>query len=808
MSKKVYMIGNAHLDPVWVWRWQEGSAETKATVRSALDRLNENEDFIFVCSSSFVYECIEDFDPDMFEEMKKRIQEGRFICVSGAFIQPDCNAPSGEGFARQFLCGQRYFYEKFGVTSKVGYNVDSFGHNAMMPQILKKSGMDNYIYMRPQEHEMHLNSNLFKWIAPDGSAVNAFRITQEYTYNYKDLDDFKQRLEKVCNEGVDCSDYVMCFYGVGNHGGGPTKQNIEIIHQYMKENNPDEVVFGNPNEFFEDMLAAGTTLPEHRGDLQHHASGCYTTVTEVKNQVRRCENELLASEVYSSVANVLMNKAYPTQKLADAWKNVLFLHFHDAVGGCSVKPVYDDLTYWAGETLTISQRVTNSALQTISWAIDTSDASKGLPVIIFNPHSWDFKGLVTINKQVKAIYNSKGERQTVQYVFSPANNVYLRDDTMFMAEVPAMGYATYYFKDADEIECENPVSAGEYLPENERFRTVHFIENDLLRVEFDRNSGYIASIYDKETGKNWLNGMGAVPVIIDEDLHDTWSHGRNFFDKNVGAFYDAKFTVIEQGPLRATIKVENSHGNSTLAQYFSLTAGKKALEVKAVVDWDKKERMLKLAFDMNVENPKALYEIPYGFIERECDGEEEPGQMWVAITDGESGYALLNDNKYSFSFKDNTMNLTILRSKMYCDHGGERPQEADYTDLGVHTFCYSIMPMENSKIDKVVKASREFNQQPVNIIENNHEGKLADSYRGINLEGDNVVVSAFKRSEDGTGLVLRAYETTGKTVTASFSGEALRVPLKAEFTPHSVKTFMLKDGENEWKEVLLTEFDI
>jgi len=808
MSKKVYMIGNAHLDPIWVWRWQEGTAETKATIRSALDRMNESDDFIFVCSSSFVYECIEDFDQPMFEEMKKRIKEERFIIVGGWYIQADCNSPSGEGFARQALYGQRYFYEKFGVMAKVGYNVDSFGHNAMLPQILKKSGLKNYIYMRPSEHEMHLDSNIFKWIAPDGSAVNAYRITQEYTYNYKDLDDFKERLKKVCDDGLDCSDYAMCFYGVGNHGGGPTKHNIELIHEYMKQNNPDEVVFGNPNKFFEEVEAAGTVLPEYRGDLQHHASGCYSVVAKTKNQVRRCENDLLASEVYCTAANVLLSKAYPTKKFEEAWKDVLFLHFHDSLGGCCVKPAHNDLDNFASEAIAISQRVTNSALQSISWAIDTSDASKGFPIVIFNPHSWEYNGLVTINKQVKAVYNNKGEKQVIQQVFSPANNVYLRDDTMFMAKVPAFGYATYYIVDEDETTFESPVSAGDYLPENERFRSVHFIENELLRVEFDRNSGYIASIFDKETQKNWLSGMGAVPVVIDEDLHDTWSHARNFFDKKVGAFYDAKFTITEKGPLRTTVKVENKYNDCTLTQYFSLTAGKKSVEVKAKVDWHAKERMLKLEFPFNVENPKAFYEIPYGFIERPADGEEEPGQMWVSVNDGKEGFAVLNDNKYSSCIKENVLGLTVLRSKMYCDHGGERPEEADYTDLGEHTFSYAIMPMENDKMVDVVKASREFNEKTVNILENNHNGTLADTYEGVTVKGDSVVISALKRSEDGAGIVLRAFETTGKTVNAEISGGLLRKPLKAEFTPHSIKTFILPDNSDEWREVLLTEFDM
>ena len=166
-KKQFYLVGNAHLDPVWQWRWQEGSAEAKATIRSALDRMKEFPDFKFVCSSASVFRWIEEFDGDMFEEIKQRVKEGRFVIVGGWHVQPDCNLPSGEGFARQSLYAQRYFKENFGVVAKVGYNVDSFGHNIMLPQILTKSGMNQYLFMRPAPHENDLPSDVFNWVSPE-----------------------------------------------------------------------------------------------------------------------------------------------------------------------------------------------------------------------------------------------------------------------------------------------------------------------------------------------------------------------------------------------------------------------------------------------------------------------------------------------------------------------------------------------------------------------------------------------------------------------------------------------------------------
>jgi alpha-mannosidase len=204
-KQKVFMIGNAHLDPAWVWSWQEGSCEAKATIRSALDRIKEFPDFKFVCSSSSVYQWIEDFDAGMFEEIKARVAEGRFIIVGGWKVQPDCNLPCGENFARQSLYSQRYFKEKLGQTAKVGYNVDSFGHNAMLPQILRKSGMNHYVYMRPMEHEKSMKNNVFSWMSPDGSKVTAFRICEMYCKRFNTLEELESYLDM-------CSD----FYGGGD----------------------------------------------------------------------------------------------------------------------------------------------------------------------------------------------------------------------------------------------------------------------------------------------------------------------------------------------------------------------------------------------------------------------------------------------------------------------------------------------------------------------------------------------------------------------------------------------------------------
>lgn len=796
--KNVYMIGNAHLDPVWLWHWQEGSAEAKATIRSALDRMKEFLDFKFVCSSVSVYEWIEEFAPEMFEEVKARVKEGRFVPVNGWYVQPDCNLPSGEGFARQSLYSQQYYKEKFGVTATVGYDVDSFGHNEMLPQILKKSGMDSYIFMRPGEHEKHLPVNLFRWRSPDGSEVVAYRITDGYGFSFRDVEELKERVQKVAAECDENAEDAMLFYGVGNHGGGPTIRNIEKIHEYQQSGEAPALVFGDPADFFQ-KAARREDLPVFAEEMQHHASGCYAVVSGIKNAVRRSEHELCDAEVYSILANRLAGREVPTAELRRGWKDVLFLHFHDILSGTSIKSAYEDCKMFAGEARMIASRTANNALQTISWMADTRDTSKGVPVLFFNPHSWDYDGPVTINELAFSVVDGEGNPVVSQHVFGEVVSAFGRSDTLFHVHIPAMGYATYFFSHEAPAQAEefpSGVAAGRW-----------FLENDRLRAEFDTHTGWIARLYDKAAEKELLSGPGAEPVVIDEHHSDTWSHGIFTFDREIGRFTDAVLTVLEEGPLRAAIRVESRYGASTLTQIFTLEAGEDKLRVQTKLNWQEKHKMLKLRFAVNAENPASYCQIPFGVTKRPCLGTEEFGHEWAALKGENGGLAILNDKKYSFSFQDNLLNLTAIRSPLYADHGARpRNDRSPFTDQGEHEFQYVLLAAGES-FSALTRAAAELNAPPTALVETWHAGTLPLQYQGICCGCGSVSVSALKRSEDGKALILRAYETDGKNARAAFSGEMIGTALTADFTPYEVKTFRLDDGSDAWREVLLTEFD-
>lgn len=822
-KRKVFLIGNAHLDPVWLWRWQEGFAEIKATFRSALDRMKEFPEFIFSCAGAAYYKWVEENCPEMFAEIQERVREGRWIIVGGWWLQPDCNLPCGEAFARHGLYGQRYFFEKFGVTAKVGYNVDSFGHHGMLPQILKKSGMDYYIFMRPGDHEKELPGNLFWWESADGSRVMTFKIPYNYgNWWYGEGEPVEQKIAGVMGMAEEQDVDLMNFYGVGNHGGGPTVANLEAIRQFREQWGTDRLLVSDPNAYFAEVSNANPSLAVVKDDLQHHASGCYAAHSETKANNRKAELRLISAEKFAAVAHRV--KDYPSQgaKLKTAWEDVMFNQFHDILGGCSLREAYDDAREFYGEALKIGAEVMNGALQKMSWSIDTmregvrvlskdkdwilwEKEDKGIPLVVFNPLSWDRKAAVQVNRPVKGVTDDAGNPLELQSVRASRTNEKDKWDTLFVGDIPAMGYRVFWVYRDRSMEppaAKGMLEAGEY-----------FMENEWIRMVFEPHTGYLSSLFYKETGVELLASRGAVPIVIDEYDSDTWAHGIFTFNKVIGRFADAKIKLLEKGPLRVRIRVTSCYNQSVLRQDFILYRHKPEIEVHVKLDWREKHKMLTLSFPANVSMPQAVYEIPYGFIRRPANGEEEPGQQWVDIsgvypqTTDIYGLTLLNNSKYSCSVHDNDLRMTVARSPIFADQVGDRDEYCEFMDQGIQEFQYSIALHKGKwqEADIVRKAS-ELNTPVEQVMETYHAGSLPLYLRGVSIDHTNIIVSAFKLAEDGTGYILRCYESAGWNTKTTIRLDILQAIWDVEFTPCEIKTFWISRDGREIHEKNLLEW--
>lgn len=813
--EKIHLIGNAHLDPVWQWRFPEGLALVKSTYRAALDRMKEYPDYVFTSACASYYKWIELSEPEMFREIVERYKEGRWAIAGGMWVQPDCNIPSGEAFARHFLYSQKFFKEKFGEIVKSGYNVDSFGHNGMLPQILKKSGIENYVYHRPNHFEEKPNlpkKYLHYWSSPDGSEVMAYRIPWGYGGN---IDEYKV-------EGVkEMSQPMMIFYGVGNHGGGPSIEHLNQAENLRKEYGKDTVLYASVDDYFKYIKdnEKNIEIPHVDEDLQHHASGCYSANSKVKEKNRRAECELVFAEKIDLMSTLLTGSEPKTKSIEKAWEIVMFNQFHDILAGCSIKPAYTDAYNAFGSATETALQVGTFGAERISWRVNTTKflenkpsekrdrlwvrEGEGSPMVVFNPHSFPVKTKISFGiGWVSGVVDSDDNEVPFQLVRAPYTDGRHILQCMFEVELEPYGYATYFIFKEDQ----------NYQPkkiENELIVTENTIENSKVKITINKHTGAIDSFIDKETGKE----HAYAPIgraIIEDDCHtDTWAHKVFDFNKDIGVFSDAKLEIVETGYLRATIKVTTTYNKSTLVQYVSLWRDSKNIEVRCKLDFGEHYKIAKLSFPMNVENPEAVYSMPFGFIKKAADGLEEPAHGWISVEDKENknGVALINNSKYSFCVRDNEMRMVIARGSAYLDHYGQdyRDGEMDFLDQGEQEFEYIIMPYDDGNYAEIVKMSELLNT-PVKLYhETHHKGTLPPVYSGLSVSADNVIVQAMKYSEDGKSIILRTFETSGKETEAEIDLKILAKKYKFTWGKQEIKTIAIDRETLEAKEVLIIE---
>ncbi|MBE1584441.1 alpha-mannosidase [Nonomuraea angiospora] len=791
-DRTLHMIGNAHLDPVWLWPWQEGYQEARATFWSAIHRMDEYPDFVFTCDQVVLLSWVEESDPELFARIRERVAEGRWVNVGGWWVEPDCNLPSGESFARQGLYGQRYLKEKFGVTATVGMNVDPFGHHAMLPAILRGQGMDSYCFLRPGPHESELPGTLFWWESRDGSRVLAYRIPFEYCSPPGEV---AGQTEKALGQLDRSLGDLMIFYGVGNHGGGPTKANIESIHRYDRMGTFGELTMSSPRRYFDEMAKrlgeqGLAELPVWREDLQHHAAGCYSSHSGIKQWQRRAQAALLSAERWAAVAG-----HDAREELGRAWKQVLFNQFHDVLPGSAIEPAYDDARDQLGEAVAISKRIITRAHNVIARDIGIPQEDGTQPVVVFNPHPWPVTTRVEMQYGLAPtgvrVVDADGQDVPCQRTQSVATT----DDkgrgaTVFQAELPALGYRLYRLRQG-----ETPYTSG-------LTASAHHIENDVLRLEIDPETGWPAALLDKRTGVDLVAGAQGEHTQICEDPTDTWGHRVVSYDWPGEAMRTTRVVLRESGPLRARIRVEREWGRSTMAEEFILGVGDDAVEVRVTLDWRERAHLMKLRFPVALESPVATYEIPFGHLTRPVDGAEEPAQSWVDLSGAGAGLAVVNNAKHGYDVsppgpgRGHSIGITAVRSPVYAWHDPrllDPDGDYSYQDQGVQRFTYLLVPHAGDWRAAGLTRRAALLGSPVRaMLESFHDGPLPAARGYLDDGGGQVMVTAVKLHEDTPrDLVVRAVETTGRAALATLDLPLARIRLTADFGPGQIRTFRI-----------------
>ena len=771
--------GNAHIDMAWLWPWTETVEVTRNTFRSAVDLIREYPDFRFTMSSARTYEWMEEKYPDLFKEIEQRVKEGRWEVIGGMWVEPDLNMPDGESLVRQILVGKTYFQQKFGVDVRIGWNPDSFGYNWQLPQIYKKSGMDYFVTQKLLwAHEFTtFPYKLFWWESPDGS-----RLLTYFPHDYAGgieaeamAKDLSQWIPSMYGPQLSDSPEMLHLYGVGDHGGGPTRAMLDNAERLMSPQTVyPKLEFSTAASFFDDLekKLPGMNVPTWKDELyfQYHR-GVFTTQAETKRRIRRNEEAMLNAEEFSSLAS-LYGRPYPHEELQLAWKNLLFDHFHDIMPGSGVAVNYLDAERNLEDVQRMSGEISNRALHELSAHVNTE--GKGVPVIVFNSLSWLRKDVVEVEVQLPEparyieVVDGGGKRVESQLLAMDADTHRAR--LLLLASVPASGYNTYFVRAATK-----PAPAASVLK-----ASAGTLENEFTRLKVDPKSGCMLSLFDKrsqtealapaetDTGgpKDRVCGNLLQAFVDKPKRWDAWNIDADFEKQHWDLDSADEVKLIESGPLRAVIRVTNHFQNSTFVRDITMVAGVPRVDVKMQADWHEKHILLKVAFPLSAHNEKATYEIPFGSIERPTTRNtpaeraqfEVPAQRWADLSDSQHGFSLLNDCKYGYDAKGNVLRLSLLRSPEWPD---------PHADEGHHEFTYALYPHGGTWRDGLtVRRGYELNYKLVSMPAEKHQGRLPAEHSFVEVQPEDLVLTAMKRAEDGSGLVLRFYEWAGKEVDA------------------------------------------
>lgn len=840
-KKTLYMIGNSHIDPVWFWSWEEGMQEVKATYASVLDRMKEFPDFRFTSTSTAFFEWIEEILPDMFEEIRQRVEEGRWELTGGWFIEPDCLLPGGEAFVRQGLYGQRWLKKRFGRICRIGSNVDSFGHNSSLPQILKKSGMDAYVFMRPR-----LDTPVFRWEGLDGSSICAISLPGEYTTWF--YEPTKENIEKTLEASSDF-DKMVCCYGVGNHGGGPTKDNIHSIHRLSREIEHVELIFSSYTDFLKDLDK--TDLPLRRGPFERINVGCYSIDSRFKQANRLAEKRLAEAEFYLTFAKERLGRWMPEAGAMERlWKAVLFNQFHDTLGGTVIYEAREKALAQLEGACAEAEHIKALAIQRIVNTIDTRENSaEGFPLFLFHSGDGDWEGYVEaeLNWFCKAplrLMDPEGREVAYQRIYTETKtrNYHIggRRRILFWARIPAWGYAVYRVSERESTlasglwtEDAGLRPEGSCVPEacvpEEPCTQISscaaekpcVLENAYVRLELDPANGQMISLLDKGTGYDACRGSAGFVLFRDE--RDSWGgfQGRPFEDS--GAEFELEsLEKVEKGKMREAIRVIIRTGGTKIQQIYLLGAKDRAVTVRTRLFFAHPWSLLKFALPVGEQCCYVRSETAYGCQLRHISDEQEyPMQRFLDASDGEGkGLAIANNGKYAFHMAAGRIQITVARSAIYAQGNGkdwyDEKEDYRYHDMGEQDFTLALYPhgasVENSILYRLADRTggdyeylADSLHGAVCTVEDAGKGEPEGVWDSLmSTDASNVRICAVKKAEDDQDTVVRLLETEGRDTVCSlhYGGRKYQVVVGHD----SITTWKLEAGTDNYSQVNLLEW--
>jgi alpha-mannosidase len=755
-SYTAHLVGHAHIDLSWLWRWEETVNDIAVrTFKGTLAQMAKMPGLTFAQSQAAVYEAMEKSYPGLFDDIRRKVREGTWIPVGGMWVEPDLNMPDGEALARQLLYGKRYFLDRFGVDVTVGWNPDAFGHNWQLPQILSKAGIRYYVFERCAPEK----APFFWWEGKDGSRLLAHVPQGWYLVN---LSNGLNDVLKDVSTQTPVKDFLI-LYGEGDHGGGPRDSDVAAIGKFKDDPDHPKMIFDNPESFFKKIETSGVDFPVVRKELNFTFPACYTTQAATKKWNRTAESLLLQAERFSALAVASgFRDYYPERDIDEAWKTALRNQFHDILDGSSIGPVYEETGRFYREALARGQRALDFSLETILSMADTR--GEGVPVAVFNPLFWARTEPVTAEVVLPfsplslKILNTRGEEIAVQVLERKTGENQTSFRLVFLAEdVPSFGYRIY--RAVATGKPGQPVRTGLRA-------SAHGLENEFFRLEIDERTGWIKRLYDKRTKREVLSGPGNVlQSILDEpESMSAWELALKGEPVIIGAS-GATARVVESGPVRGVVRITTPFHDSVFEQDLILAAGMARIDCRMRLDWQERNLMIKTAFPLNLKSGQAEFEIPFGSVTRPSDGAEVPALRWVDVSDPVSGagMSLLNDCKYGFDVKGTTLRMSIV-------HGATSPDPE--ADRGRHELLYSLYPHAGTwKEADTIRRGYELNNALIVRAGMSHKGTQPPERSFIQASPAGVVLSTLKMESgyNNRNLIVRLYEAFGQKCEARIS---------------------------------------
>ncbi|PLZ17252.1 alpha-mannosidase [Fischerella thermalis] len=825
---KIYLLGHAHLDMAWLWRVSETWEAAQSTFESVLQLQVDFSELVFCHSTPALYAWVEENRPDLFRAIQEKVVAGSWEVVGGFWVEPELNLIAGESIVRQLLYGQRYVQEKFGKLVSVVWVPDTFGFCATLPQFMEQGGIEYFVTQKLRWNDTtKFPYGAFWWCSPDGSKILSL-------------------MSAPVGEGIDpvkMADYAIEWQtqtgftdslwlpGVGDHGGGPTRDMLETAQRWQKSPLFPELEFTTAEKYLQHLQSiinshtpplreAATrlhTLPTSPHSplptwddelyLEFHR-GCYTTHGDQKRWNRRCENLLYQAELFAAIATLKCGVNYPRAELETAWKQVLFNQFHDILPGSSITEVYEDaLSQWQ-EVEKVGTGILEQSLRAIAARISlpTPPQPDSLPVVVFNSLNWQRSEVITVPlpsttapNQVWQIYDHSGN-QIVSQLGEASTLLFLARD------IPPVGYRVFWLCPSLPKNSHNTTQSDDTnlsLQKQEQFSPERLtLENEFLRVIIDEQNGNLSSVFDKVNNREVLNQAGGNLLQAFQDsgqYWDAWNIDPNYAQHPLPPATLQSIQWLEQGPVQHRLRVVQQLGESEFCCDYILSANSPMLKIAMKVDWQQEHVLVKAAFPLNLEADFATYEIPCGAIRRPTKPQtpaekakwEVPALRWADLTEevedmGDKGELFTNPQSLIQNPKSKIHNPYGVSLLNDCKYGYDaQPHQLRLTllrspnwpdpkaDRGVHEFTYALYPHAGDwKSAHTVRRGSELNV-PLQVIVCPANPPLSMNGDGLeasflDLSAENLILMSLKQAEDDPHKwILRFYECHGETADLS-----------------------------------------